>query len=148
MMVFVWNAEFIEYVLKIDERYHSEKYIVLISLPRKCCHLFVDRKRKMVKSIPRDNTPDKLDIVKCVKHFPVCYATVIIWGEERPKDPPLIFPNIRSSLIHVPAVKPWETKKSCSAIRSIISEIFKIDIQNRTFSAHGLLQIYTLNIYI
>ena len=91
-----------------------------------------DERKRWLKSIPRDNIPDHPDTVVCEKHFPPGYATVNVFGKERPKEPPSVFDNLPLSLLPSPAPKPRTTKRTSASERNIqndeMAEFLKKDI--------------------
>ena len=56
--------------------YDSDNKVRVFRLPQN-----QEERKKWIKSIPRDNTPDKPDTVTCEKHFPVGYATIVVRGK-------------------------------------------------------------------
>ena len=69
-----------------------------------------DEREQWLKVIPRDNTPDHPNTVVCERHFPLGYATVVVRGKARPKDPPSIF-KLPLSIFPSLSLKSWPIKK-------------------------------------
>ena len=70
---------------------------------RKKRHLdYLENKKKekrWLAVIPRDNIPDKKDIIVCERHWPLGYPTLRDYGKERPLDPPSVFLALTKRLI-------------------------------------------------
>ena len=74
-----------------------------------------EEQNRWINSIPRSNFPNKPDTIVCERHFLENLLKAHVNGKDRPIDPPLIFPNIPSSVI---PLKPRSATKVLSPIRN------------------------------
>ena len=73
-------------VTNCDGNYDKDKKEKTFRLPRK-----QEERERWLAVIPRDNKPDKNDIVVCERHWPLGYPTLHVYGKERPLNPPSVF---------------------------------------------------------
>ena len=95
--------------------YDSTDKVAVFRLPKN-----KDERERWMKAIPRDNIPDNVNTVVCIKHFPDGFETVSVKGRLRPKKDP--FSNLPKSLIPTPVPLTRTTCKSSSSVRSVESD--------------------------
>ena len=103
-----------------------------------------EEKKRWLKAIPRENTPDTKNTVVCEDHWPDGYKKITARGKERHASPQTIFKSIPASVVPTPQPKPRTTIRVCSfqqhetnqfeEINKIIPEDYIDKIKTSTFN--------------
>ena len=87
-------------------------------------------KKKWIAAIPRANLVVSKYTAVCRKHWPKNATFVLVYGKQRPKDPPSVFPDIPASCLRSAQRNiPRTTKRNLSSARKHAKDEIKIYLE-------------------
>ena len=85
-----------------------------------------EERERWIKSIPRENIPDKSDTSVCARHWPpnvFLSFSITVYGRRRPTHPPSVFDCVNPSQVPTAPSKPRDTTRALSPVRATIPDV-------------------------
>ena len=77
-------------------------------------------RERWIKSIPREDIPDKSDTSVCARHWPPNFESITVYGRRRPKHPLSVFDCVNPSQVPTAPSKSRNTTLALSSVRATI----------------------------